>query len=103
MKRNTLITSIVMIVIGLIMLAIIFTIIVMAVSTVGRIGLVQGTQQADEDEDAQLTFMGLFNSMKPFFWRVLGLNLLIGVGFFVIIMTLALVVIFPGISLVLVR
>jgi hypothetical protein len=89
---------IVMIVLALILLAIIITIIVMAVSTVGRIGLIQGTQLADEDDDAQVTFMGLFNSMKPFFWRVLGLNLLIGVGFFFIIMAL---VLFIGIGSIL--
>ncbi len=76
---------IVLIVIGLILLALIVTVIVMALSTVGRIGLIQGTKLADEDEDAQVTFSGLFNSMKPYFWRVLGLNLLIGVGFFMII------------------
>ncbi len=86
-----------LIIIGAILLSIIIIAIVMAVSTVGRIGLVQGTQLVDENEDAQVTFGGLFNSMKPYFWRVLGLNLLIGVGFFVIIMFLVFFIIFGSI------
>ena len=74
-----------------ILIGLLIAVIVMAVSTVGRIGLIQGTQMADEDEDAQITFSGLFNSMKPFFWRILGLNLLIGLGTFVIVMALILI------------
>ena len=86
-----------LIIAGVILLAIIITAIVLAVSTVGRIGLVQGTQLADESEDAQITFSGLFNSMKPYFWRVLGLNLLICIGSFVIIMFLIFFTIFGAI------
>ncbi len=80
-----------------VLLMIIIIAIVMAVSTVGRIGLVQGTQLADADDDTQITFGGLFSSMKPYFWRVLGLNLLIGLGFFVIIMILIFIMIFGAI------
>jgi hypothetical protein len=67
----------------LFILTLVIIAIVMALSTFGRIGLVQGTALADEDEDAEITFSGLFNSGKPFFWRVLGMNLLIGLIFFV--------------------
>jgi len=72
--------AIVLIVAAIILLAVIITVIVVAVSTVGRVGLIQGTKMADEDEDAKLTFGSVFNSTKPFFWRVIGLNLLIMVG-----------------------
>ncbi len=72
--------------IGIVLLAMSLVVIaiVMTLATFGRIGLVQGTALADEDENAALTFSGLFNSGKPFFWRVLGMNLLIGVMFFVL-------------------
>jgi hypothetical protein len=79
---------------GAILLGVIIFVIVMAVSTVGRIGLIRGTKLADEDDNALLTFSGLFNDMKPYFWRVLGLNLLIGVAFFFIILAIVFVVIF---------
>jgi hypothetical protein len=75
----------------------IITVIVVAVSTVGRIGLIQGTKMADEDDNARLTFGSVFNSTKPFFWRVLGLNLLIFVGWFVILMALGMVFLFGAI------
>jgi len=72
--------------IGLVLFVMVLVVIaiVMALSTFGRIGLVQGTALADEDENAEITFSGLFNSGKPFFWRVLGMNLLIGVMFFIL-------------------
>lgn len=89
--------AIALIIAAVFLLMIIVIAIVMAVSTVGRIGLVQGTQLADENEDAQVTFGGLFSSMKPYFWRVLGLNLLIGVGFFVLIMMFIFIGVFGAI------
>ncbi len=89
--------AVVLIIAGLLLLAIIITIIVVAVSTIGRTGLIQGTKMADEDEDAQLTFRSVFNSSKPFFWRVLGLNLLIMVGYIAILMVLGMVFFFSTI------
>ena len=72
------------VVLSLLLLALIIAIvlIVATLSTFGRIGIVQGTVLADRDEDAQITFSGLLQSGKPFFWRVLGMNLLIALGFF---------------------
>ena len=66
----------------LLVIALVIIAILMALTTVGRIGIVQGTVLADADEDAEITFSGLFNSGKPYFWRVLGMNLLIGLIFF---------------------
>ena len=79
--------------IAVLLLALFIIILVVAVSTFGRVALIQGTVQADKDENAQITFGGLFNSMKPFFWRVLGVNILIGLGFFVIIMAIVFIVV----------
>jgi len=47
-------------------------------STAGRIGLIQGALEADQGASA-LTFGGLFSSVRKFFWRNLGLNLLLSV------------------------
>ncbi len=62
-----------------------FWLIAMALSTIGRIGLVQGTVQSEEGAE-KLKFGDLFTSGKPFFWRVLGLNFLIGLASFVLVL-----------------
>lgn len=49
--------------------------------TIGRVGLVRGTVQADEGTP-RLIFGELFSGSLPFFWRVFGLNLLVGVAAF---------------------
>jgi hypothetical protein len=86
--------AVVLIIAAAILLFIIITILVLAVSTIGRAGLIQGTKMADQDEDVQLTFSNVFNSSKPFFWRILGLNLLIMVASFAIMIILVLFILF---------
>jgi hypothetical protein len=88
---------IVLFVVLIILFVLIVTAITLAVSTVGRVGLIQGTVQADQSDDEleRLTFVELFNSGKPFFWRVLGLNLLIGLAIFVLVLLIML----PAIAL----
>jgi len=48
-------------------------------STMGRIGLIRGTQQA-EAGDTGLSFGDLFRGGLPYFWRVFGLSLLVGLA-----------------------
>lgn len=48
-------------------------------STVGRVGLIQGTLRADQGEQ-QLVFGELFGDTLPYFWRVFGLNLVVGLA-----------------------
>jgi len=62
---------------AIILLSIVFFIL----RTIGRIGLIQGTLQA-EAGSSNLTFGGLWQSAKPFIGRALGLNLLIAAAFF---------------------
>jgi hypothetical protein len=76
------------ILIGLLLFAL-----VMAIQTVGRIGLIQGAATADKDENAALTFSGLFNSGKPFFWRILAVNLLLALAVFLVILLFVLAII----------
>ena len=45
--------------------------------TLGRIGLIKGTYQAERGAE-RLNFGELFSESMPYFWRVFGLALLIG-------------------------
>lgn len=53
-------------------------------TTIGRIGVIRGTQQADEGA-TRLAFGQLFRNSLPYFWRVFFLNLLIGLVVVVIV------------------
>jgi hypothetical protein len=64
-----------------ILVALVFVVLVVFLSTVGKIGLVRGTQQADQGATS-LAFGELFNGSLPYFWRVFGLNLLVGILMF---------------------
>jgi hypothetical protein len=65
---------------GLILLSLVFYFLGM----MGRIGLIRGTAQADKGAES-LSFGELWAESMPFFWRIFGLNFLIGLAFFVII------------------
>jgi len=69
---------------------------VMALNTVGRVGIVRGALQAEEGKE-KLSFGELLSGVKPFFWRILGLNLLIGVSMFALVILGVLALIFIGI------
>lgn len=66
-------------------LVVILVLVVLAVflSTIGRIGVIRGAQEADKGE-ARLMFGQLFRESLPYFWRVFLLNLLIGLAIAVI-------------------
>jgi hypothetical protein len=70
---------------GAILVSLVFWAIVLALNTIGRIGLVQGTLKAENGAET-LTFGELFEEGKPFFWRILGFNLLIGLAFLLVAM-----------------
>lgn len=82
--------EIVGIVAGIIFVFLLLWLLFLALGTIGRIGLIQGTIESEEDAE-KLTFGGLFKSGKPFFWRILGLNLLISLA----ALALAMVLIIP--------
>ncbi len=56
--------------------------------TIGRIGLIQGTLEA-EAGGSRLSFGEVFSLSTPFFWRVFGLNLLVGLAIFAIFLIAA--------------
>jgi hypothetical protein len=69
-------------VVGIFALACIFWIVTIFLSTIGKIGLIQGTAQIDGGAES-LIFGQLFSEGMPYFWRVLGLSLLAAIPFLV--------------------
>ncbi len=60
-------------------------------STIGRIGLIRGTLQADQPQATTLTFGGVFRDSTPYFWRIFGLDLAVGLVLTVVIIALIVV------------
>jgi hypothetical protein len=80
---------------GLVLLALVLTVLAIVLGTIGRAGLIRGVQLADRGT-ATLTFGGLFGEGRRYFWRMLALNLLIGVTVFLAVVTLVVVSIVYG-------
>jgi len=68
-------------------------IITLFLSTVGKVGLIRGTSLADEGEE-NLIFGQLFSESMPYFWRVLGLTLILALPVFIFALAIAAFVIF---------
>jgi hypothetical protein len=76
------------IVIGLV--ALVIAVISIFLGTIGRIGLIKGSYEAEQGAE-KLVFGELFSSSMPYFWRVFGLSFLIGLAFFIIFIPLILI------------
>lgn len=61
----------------------------------GRIGIIKGVAQAEKGAD-KLSFGELWSESMPFFWRIFGLNFLIGLAFMVILLPLVLFGVFTA-------
>ena len=59
------------------LIALVLIVLAVFLGTIGRVGLIRGTQQA-EGGAASLVFGELFSGSMPYFWRVFGLGLLVG-------------------------
>jgi len=70
------------IVVGCILVLLIWAITIF-LSTIGKVGLIRGTYQADGGAD-KLIFGQLFSESTPFFWRVFGLSLIVAVPILVV-------------------
>jgi hypothetical protein len=66
-------------------------------STIGRVGLIRGTQQADRGA-ARLTFGELWSASLPYFWRIFGLNLLFALAIVVIVVILTILFVVLGVA-----
>jgi hypothetical protein len=60
-----------------VVLALVLIALVIFLGTIGRIGLIIGTNKAEQGAE-KLVFGELFSESMPYFWRVFGLSLLIG-------------------------
>ncbi|MEO8355147.1 MAG: hypothetical protein ABI621_04475 [Chloroflexota bacterium] len=65
----------------------IFWIVAIFLGTIGKIGLIRGTWQA-ERVTGNLIFGQLFSESMPYFWRMFGLSLIMGLPFLVLIAVL---------------
>lgn len=72
---------------GVILLILVLVVLFTFLGTIGRIGLIQGTLEA-EAGSSRLSFGELFSISTPFFWRVFGLNLLVGLAIFAVVIVL---------------
>jgi len=60
----------------------IFWIVSIFLGTIGRIGLIRGTWQVDSGRE-KLVFGQLFSESTPYFWRIFGLSLVVGLPFLI--------------------
>jgi hypothetical protein len=78
----------------IVIMALLFVLLLIALfiflGTIGKVGLIRGAQQADGDAQ-KITFGELFSGSMRYFWRVFGLNLLVGILIFVAIIVLVFV------------
>jgi hypothetical protein len=72
-------------------------VIVVILNTVGRIGLVQGAVQGDEDV-AGLSFGPLFNTSFRYFWRVFLLDLLVGLAIAIVVTVIVVGIVLIGVA-----
>ena len=72
-----------------ILLALALAALAVFLGTMGRIGLIRGTFQADQGAE-RLAFTELFRGGLPYFWRVFGLTFLVGLVFFIVFIPLVL-------------
>jgi hypothetical protein len=62
--------------------------------TIGRVGLIRGTVKAEQGA-VRLTFGELWRDGLQYFWRVFGLNLLVGATIFIAVIAVIIVMIIP--------
>jgi hypothetical protein len=71
---------IIAVIVALLLLSFIFY----ALGMMGRIGLIKGTSIADKGAES-MSFGEIWAESTPYFWRVFGLNFLVGLIFFIVI------------------
>lgn len=75
--------EIILFIAGAFILSLILVAFFTVIGTIGRIGLVKGALEGDRGA-VSLSFGELFQQVRPFFWRVIGLGLLLALVFLVI-------------------
>jgi membrane-anchored glycerophosphoryl diester phosphodiesterase (GDPDase) len=70
-----------------VLIGIVIVILSIYLGTIGRIGLIKGTYQAEQGAES-LVFGQLFTESAPYFWRVFGLSFLVGLVFVLLLLPL---------------
>jgi hypothetical protein len=83
------------IVVLFVILVLVLVVLFLFLGTIGRIGLIRGTYQAERGAE-RLVFGELFSESMPYFWRVFALSFLIGLIFLLIFIPLVLFGVFTG-------
>jgi hypothetical protein len=78
------------IIIVLILVFLLIGIVAYALGMIGRAGMIKGTAMAEKGAES-ITFGEVWSESLPFFWRIFGLNFLIGLAFAVLIIPLVLI------------
>lgn len=73
--------QIILAILVIIVVVLLITLLTIFLSTIGRIGMIRGTQRADAGED-RLIFGELLSGSMQYFWRVFWLYLLFGLAIF---------------------
>lgn len=71
---------------GLVLLSLVFY----ALGMMGRIGILKGVYKVEAGASS-LMFAELWSESMPYFWRIFGLNFLVGLAFFVVILPFILI------------
>ena len=88
------------IIIAFVLFILLISILFYALGIMGRIGLIKGVYKVENGAET-LTFPELWSESMPYFWRIFGINFLIGLAVFIMIVPLVLLgVVTAGIGFV---
>lgn len=79
------------IIIGLLVLLCVLWIVFYFLGVMGRVGLIKGAAKADSGAES-MRFSELWSESTPYFWRMFGLNVLVGLPFLLVTIILLLVI-----------
>ena len=77
--------------VSILVLILVISFLSLMLGTLGTTGVIKGTGMADEasEEDKPLSFGAIFKGLKPYYWRVLLLTLIVNLGGFILGVILA--------------
>ncbi|MBI5943400.1 MAG: hypothetical protein HY864_03455 [Chloroflexi bacterium] len=83
------------IIIAVVVLLFLLSFVFFMLGMMGRIGIIKGVARAEKGAE-KLAFGEIWSESMPFFWRIFGLNFLIGLAFFAILFPLVLFGVFTA-------
>lgn len=86
-----------LIIIAICLFIFILSLVFFALGMMGRIGLLKGVYKLEQGASS-LMFAELWSESMPYFWRFVGLNLLVGLVVFVIVLVLVVPFVFLGVA-----